>query len=41
VIEAGCRGAALLAGVAAGLYPSADQLPAVAVGGNSMTKEPA
>jgi sugar (pentulose or hexulose) kinase len=41
VIEAGCRGAALLAGVAAGLYPSADRLPAVAVGGNSMTKEPA
>lgn len=25
--EAGCRGAALLAGVAAGLYPGADQLP--------------
>ena len=29
VIEAGCRGAALLAGVAAGRYPSADALPAV------------
>jgi sugar (pentulose or hexulose) kinase len=29
VLEAGCRGAALLAGVAAGLYPSADELPAV------------
>jgi sugar (pentulose or hexulose) kinase len=29
VVEAGCRGAALLAGVAAGLYPSADELPAV------------
>jgi sugar (pentulose or hexulose) kinase len=29
VVEAGCRGAALLAGVAAGLYPSADDLPAV------------
>jgi sugar (pentulose or hexulose) kinase len=30
VVEAGCRGAALLAGVAAGLYESADDLPAVA-----------
>jgi sugar (pentulose or hexulose) kinase len=29
VVEAGCRGAALLAGVAAGLYESADELPAV------------
>jgi sugar (pentulose or hexulose) kinase len=29
VIEAGCRGAALLAGVAAGLYPGVDELPAV------------
>jgi sugar (pentulose or hexulose) kinase len=29
VVEAGCRGAALLAGVAAGIYPSADELPAV------------
>ncbi|MEN3282286.1 MAG: hypothetical protein V7607_3426 [Solirubrobacteraceae bacterium] len=29
VVEAGCRGAALLAGVAAGAYPSADELPAV------------
>ena len=29
VVEAGCRGAALLAGVAAGVYPSADELPAV------------
>jgi sugar (pentulose or hexulose) kinase len=28
VVEAGCRGAALLAGVAAGLYASADELPA-------------
>jgi sugar (pentulose or hexulose) kinase len=27
VVEAGCRGAALLAGVAAGLYPDADHLP--------------
>jgi sugar (pentulose or hexulose) kinase len=33
--EAGCRGAALLAGVAAGLYASADDLPAVTA------KEPA
>jgi sugar (pentulose or hexulose) kinase len=29
VVEAGCRGAALLAGVAAGLYASADDLPEV------------
>jgi sugar (pentulose or hexulose) kinase len=29
VVEAGCRGAALLAGVAAGLYPGVDELPAV------------
>jgi sugar (pentulose or hexulose) kinase len=29
VVEAGCRGAALLAGVAAGRYASADALPAV------------
>jgi sugar (pentulose or hexulose) kinase len=29
VVEAGCRGAALLAGVAAGAYPSADELPTV------------
>ena len=29
VVEAGCRGAALLAGVAARLYPGVDQLPAV------------
>jgi sugar (pentulose or hexulose) kinase len=36
VVEAGCRGAALLSGVAAGLYPSADDLPAV-----SIAKEPA
>ena len=32
VTEAGARGAALLAGVAAGLYPSIDDLPAVAGG---------
>ena len=37
VVEAGCRGAALLAGVAAGLYPSADELPAVP----AIEKEPA
>jgi sugar (pentulose or hexulose) kinase len=37
VVEAGCRGAALLAGVAAGLYPSADELPAV----SDVAKEPA
>jgi sugar (pentulose or hexulose) kinase len=37
VVEAGCRGAALLAGVAAGLYPSADELPAVP----AIAKEPA
>jgi sugar (pentulose or hexulose) kinase len=37
VVEAGCRGAALLAGVAAGLYPSADELPAV----REVAKEPA
>jgi sugar (pentulose or hexulose) kinase len=30
VAEAGCRGAALLAGVAAGLFPSADDLPTLA-----------
>jgi sugar (pentulose or hexulose) kinase len=35
VVEAGCRGAALLAGVAAGLYASADDLPDV------IAKEPA
>jgi sugar (pentulose or hexulose) kinase len=29
VVEAGCRGAALLAGVAVGAYASADELPAV------------
>jgi sugar (pentulose or hexulose) kinase len=29
VVEAGCRGAALLAGIAAGVYTSADDLPAV------------
>jgi sugar (pentulose or hexulose) kinase len=34
VVEAGCRGAALLAGVAAGLFASADDLPTLA-------KEPA
>jgi sugar (pentulose or hexulose) kinase len=37
VVEAGCRGAALLAGVAAGLYRSADELPAV----QDVAKEPA
>jgi sugar (pentulose or hexulose) kinase len=37
VVEAGCRGAALLAGVAAGVYPSADELPAV----RDTAKEPA
>ena len=37
VAEAGCRGAALLSGVAAGLYASADDLPAVSV----IAKEPA
>ena len=37
VVEAGCRGAALLAGVAAGAYPSADALPAV----RDTAKEPA
>jgi sugar (pentulose or hexulose) kinase len=37
VVEAGCRGAALLAGVAAGLYPSADDLPEVP----NAAKEPA
>jgi len=37
VVEAGCRGAALLAGVAAGFYPSADALPAV----RDTAKEPA
>jgi len=37
VVEAGCRGAALLAGVAAGAYPSADELPAV----RDIAKEPA
>ncbi|MEA2271047.1 MAG: hypothetical protein QOC64_3657, partial [Solirubrobacteraceae bacterium] len=31
VIEAGARGAALLAGVAAGVFESADALPPVAV----------
>jgi sugar (pentulose or hexulose) kinase len=31
VVEAGCRGAALLAGVAAGLFDDADHLPAVSV----------
>jgi sugar (pentulose or hexulose) kinase len=41
VVEAGCRGAALLCGVAAGLYAGADDLPAVAWVGNDMTKEPA
>ena len=41
VVEAGCRGAALLSGVAAGLYAGADDLPAVAWVGNDMTKEPA
>jgi sugar (pentulose or hexulose) kinase len=37
VVEAGCRGAALLAGVAAGLYASADDLPEVP----EVAKEPA
>jgi hypothetical protein len=37
VVEAGCRGAALLAGVAAGLVADADHLPAVPV----PVKEPA
>jgi sugar (pentulose or hexulose) kinase len=37
VVEAGCRGAALLAGVAAGLYASADDLPEVP----NVAKEPA
>ena len=37
VAEAGCRGAALLSGVAAGLYPSADDLPAM----SAIAKEPA
>jgi sugar (pentulose or hexulose) kinase len=37
VVEAGCRGAALLAGVAAGLYAGLDDLPAVSQG----AKEPA
>jgi sugar (pentulose or hexulose) kinase len=37
VIEAGCRGAALLAGVAAGVFASADELPAV----SAIEKEPA
>ena len=37
VVEAGCRGAALLAGVAAGVYASADELPAVP----DVAKEPA
>jgi sugar (pentulose or hexulose) kinase len=41
VVEAGCRGAALLSGVAAGIYASADDLPAVGRVGNDMTKEPA
>jgi glycerol kinase len=36
VSEAGCRGAALLSGVAAGLYPSADDLPAI----SASAKEP-
>jgi sugar (pentulose or hexulose) kinase len=31
VVEAGCRGAALLAGVAAGLFESADALPQIPV----------
>jgi sugar (pentulose or hexulose) kinase len=31
VVEAGCRGAALLAGVAAGVFESADALPPIAV----------
>jgi sugar (pentulose or hexulose) kinase len=37
VVEAGCRGAALLAGVAVGAYRSADELPAV----RYIAKEPA
>jgi sugar (pentulose or hexulose) kinase len=37
VAEAGCRGAALLSGVAAGLYASADDLPPV----SAIAKEPA
>jgi sugar (pentulose or hexulose) kinase len=37
VVEAGCRGAALLSGVAAGLYASADDLPPV----SAIAKEPA
>jgi sugar (pentulose or hexulose) kinase len=37
VVEAGCRGAALLSGVAAGLYAGADDLPALSV----IAKEPA
>lgn len=37
VVEAGCRGAALLSGVAAGLYANADDLPAV----SAIAKEPA
>jgi sugar (pentulose or hexulose) kinase len=37
VVEAGCRGAALLAGVAAGLYAGADDLPEVP----NVAKEPA
>jgi sugar (pentulose or hexulose) kinase len=37
VVEAGCRGAALLSGVADGLYASADDLPAV----SAIAKEPA
>ena len=37
VVEAGCRGAALLSGVAVGLYASADDLPALSV----IAKEPA
>ncbi|HEX7297851.1 MAG TPA: FGGY family carbohydrate kinase [Solirubrobacteraceae bacterium] len=40
VVEAGCRGAALLAGVAAGVFASADDLPA-AMAGNPIAKEPA
>ena len=37
VVEAGCRGAALLSGVAAGLFSSADALPAV----SAVEREPA
>jgi sugar (pentulose or hexulose) kinase len=37
VTEAGCRGAALLSGVAAGLYAGADDLPAM----SAIAKEPA